>query len=197
MLAARISQALNDYLHQNPPVYWKIPENPAPRIAAILIALFREGSEWYLPFILRNTYDGVHSGQVAFPGGRYDTTDEDLIATALRETMEEIGVPVSRSQVVGQLHKLYIPPSHTIVHPIVALLPNPPVFNPDPHEVAEVFTLPVSYLKRPDIRGVREIALPNGNKTPFTTFRVAEKKEIWGATARMLTEFLAAIQSVL
>lgn len=196
MLAAQISQALDDYLHQNPPVRWKIPEEPAPRIASVLIALFHHDSEWYIPFILRNTYEGVHSGQVAFPGGRYDVTDEDTIATALRETQEEIGVSVNRSQVVGRLHELYIPPSHTIVHPIVAILPEPPVFNRDPHEVAEIFTLPVSYLKRPDIRGVREVMLPNGNKMPFTTFRAAEK-EIWGATARMLTEFLAAVQSVL
>lgn len=196
MLAAQISQALNDYLHQHPPVRWKVPEQPVPRIASVLIALFQEDGKWHLPFILRNTYEGVHSGQVAFPGGRYDMADEDLIATALRETQEEIGVSVSHSQVVGRLHELYIPPSHTIVHPIVAVLSEPPVFNHDPREVAEVFTLPVSYLKRPDIRGVREVMLPNGNKMPFTTFRAAEK-EIWGATARMLTEFLTAVQSVL
>jgi 8-oxo-dGTP pyrophosphatase MutT (NUDIX family) len=196
MLAAQISQALNNYLHQNPPVRWKIPEQPTPRIASVLIALFQEDGEWHLPFILRNTYEGVHSGQVAFPGGRYDRADEDIIATALRETQEEIGVTVSRAQVIGRLHELYIPPSNTIVHPIVAMLPEPPIFNHDPREVAEVFTLSVSYLKRADIRGTREVILPNGNRIPFTTFRVAEK-EIWGATARMLTELLAALQSVL
>lgn len=176
---------------------WKIPEQPAPpRVAAVLIGLFQYQDRWYLPFILRPAYEGVHGGQVAFPGGRCDPTDTDVVCTALRETQEEIGVWVSPAQVVGRLHEVYIPPSHTIVHPIVALLPEPPVFRPDPREVAEVFTVPLDYLKRPDIRGIREVMLPNGSTMPFTTFRIADK-EIWGATARMVSELLAALDNLL
>ncbi|WP_448519698.1 NUDIX hydrolase [Rhodoflexus sp.] len=196
MLALHISKALSDYLIQNPPVRWQYAAQSPPHIASVLLALFQENDEWHLPFILRNTYEGVHSGQVAFPGGRYDKTDSDVITTALRETKEEIGIEVRRSQVVGRLHELYIPPSHTIVHPVVAILNEPPTFIPDPREVSEVFTLPLSYLNRQDIRGMREVMLPNGKTMPFTTFKIADK-EIWGATARMLTEFLAAINPVL
>ncbi|MCS7018000.1 MAG: CoA pyrophosphatase [Cytophagales bacterium] len=197
MFVTQLAQALQNYLYQTSPVRWQISQSPQPQVAAVLLALFWQQGEWHLPFILRNTYAGVHSGQIGFPGGRQDAADEDLIATALRETLEEIGVQVCRSQVIGRLHELYVPPSHTIVHPIVAVLPAPPVFSPNPREVAEVFTLSISYLRRPDIKGMRAVTLPNGATAPFTTFRTPANGEIWGATARMLSEFLAATAPIL
>ncbi|MEZ4679622.1 MAG: CoA pyrophosphatase [Caldilineaceae bacterium] len=103
----------------------------------------------HLPLILRPTYEGVHSGQVAFPGGGWEEGDADIVATALREAEEEVGVNRHQIHVLGQLSPLYIYVSNHLVHPTVAWMDHRPHFAPDPHEVAMVLELPIAELLNP------------------------------------------------
>jgi 8-oxo-dGTP pyrophosphatase MutT (NUDIX family) len=90
---------------------------------AAVMALFypNEEGETYLVLILRKTYKGVHSAQVAFPGGKYEDEDKDLMVTAIRETEEEVGVPEEFMNVIKTMSPIYIPPSNFMVHPYVAI----------------------------------------------------------------------------
>ena len=80
----------------------------------------------------RHVYEGFHSGQISFPGGKMEKEDANLEQTALRETEEEIGVPREAMQVFGSLTSVYIPPSGYIVHPYVSMLQEEPFLSPIP-----------------------------------------------------------------
>jgi len=115
---------------------YKVPQDA--RWGGVLILLYEDQDEIKFPLILRPDYDGVHSGQVAFPGGRFEPPDENIINTALRETAEEIGIHPGDVQLIGALTELYIPPSNFLVHPHVGMLSYKPGFFPDPKEVVKV-----------------------------------------------------------
>jgi hypothetical protein len=70
----------------------------------------------------RSDYDGTHSGQISFPGGKVEDVDVDIVATALREAEEEVNIKPSEVRVIGQLTELYISPSNFLVHPILGIL---------------------------------------------------------------------------
>ncbi|MBN2238025.1 MAG: CoA pyrophosphatase, partial [Bacteroidales bacterium] len=90
--------------------------------SAVLVILFPENDEIHLLLIQRTIYNGAHSGQISFPGGKVEETDVDYIHTALRETEEEIGLSVLSQQIVGKLSNIYIPPSNFVVEPFVAVI---------------------------------------------------------------------------
>jgi 8-oxo-dGTP pyrophosphatase MutT (NUDIX family) len=162
-----------------------------PRQGGVLVLFYPHLQELHLPLILRPTYDGVHSGQVGFPGGGQDTLDPDLTATALREAYEEIGVEPSSVQILGQLSKLYIAPSNYEVTPTVGWVPERPHFRTDPYEVAQLLEAPLSALLDPANRHEEEWQLRDRKaRVPF--FSVCEQT-IWGATAMILSELLALV----
>lgn len=164
------------------------PPSP-PRQGGVLMLLYPHPTELHLPLILRPTYEGVHSGQVAFPGGGQEALDTDLVATALREAHEEIGIDLAHVQILGQLSKLYIMPSNYEVWPTLACTPERPHFRTDPYEVARLLEVPLSALQDPANRHQEEWQLRD-RKTQVPFFRVAGQT-IWGATAMMLSELLA------
>lgn len=142
----------------------------------------------YLPLILRPTYDGVHSGQMGFPGGGWEAGDSDLVATALREAEEEIGVIPSHIHVIGQLTPLYVFASNHLVYPTVAWIDYRPLFRPDPHEVAQIIEIPLLDLLNPANRKEEEWQLRD--RKAAVPFYLIQKQTIWGATAMMLSELL-------
>ncbi|MCP3866998.1 MAG: CoA pyrophosphatase [Gammaproteobacteria bacterium] len=157
------------------------------RQSAVLIFLFPRGGEWRCVLMKRPCYDGVHSGQIAIPGGRLESGESHLQA-ALREFEEEIGVPVERSHLLGGLSSLFIPPSNYLVHPFVAYSRVTPVYAPDPMEVEQIIELPVStLLSRSTVRRGR-VHLSNGEWIESPYFDV-EGHVVWGATAMILSEF--------
>jgi len=108
-----------------------------------------------------------HRGQISLPGGEQHP-GESLEATALRETIEELGLDLAAVRVLGRLTPLYIPPSNFCIYPTVAVLPGPLVFRPQPEEVAEVLEVPVDRLADP--ASVRRETRPNGglaHEVPF------------------------------
>jgi 8-oxo-dGTP pyrophosphatase MutT (NUDIX family) len=166
-----------------------VPAGVEPRRSAVLLALYQVGGEWVLPLIVRPEYEGVHSGQVAFPGGKYEEGDGSLEYTALREAHEEVGVEAHFGDLLGNLTEVYIPPSNSLVTPVVAWLPYVPRFVPDAQEVAQVLVVPLAHLRDPAHWGQKHVLMSNGDRMPFKAY-LYQGHEIWGATARMISELL-------
>ncbi len=173
-----------------------VPADAVPRRSAVLLALYQANGQIWLPLIVRPQYEGVHSGQVAFPGGKYEDGDGTLEYTALRETREEVGIEVQSADLLGKLTEIYIPPSNSLVTPVVAWLPFVPSFTPDQHEVASMLLVPLAHLRNPAYWGQKHIQLINGNLAPFHAY-LFEGQEIWGATAYMIGELLELIEGII
>ena len=162
--------------------------NARTRKSAVLILFYPHKGEVYLPLILRPAYDGVHSGQMAFPGGRYEPTDEDLLRTAKREAQEEIGLRLNDVRVLGVLSELFIPPSNFFVLPVVAYLPYRPDFFPDPREVEKVIEVPYREIRDKNIVGQSEVEVRG--KSFQAPHYLIQNYKVWGATAMMISELL-------
>ena len=169
-------------------------ENREPAAAAVLIALVMR-DELMLLLTQRTTNLSTHSGQVAFPGGRTDATDVDAADTALREATEEIGLPRSYAEVLGTL-PIYVTGTAYSVTPVVALVTPGFVLKPNPHEVADVFEVPLVYLMNPanhrrhavEFDGVmREwLSMPYLDESVRHEDGALTERFVWGATAGML-----------
>jgi 8-oxo-dGTP pyrophosphatase MutT (NUDIX family) len=162
--------------------------NERTRRSAVLICFYPYQHSIYLPLILRPQYDGVHAGQMAFPGGRMERIDENLTRTALREAQEEVGIRISDVKVLGQLTELFIPPSNFYVQPIVGILPYRPDFYPDPREVEAVVEVDLENLLDETIVGDTQIDV-RGVLIDAPFYQI-EGHRVWGATAMMISELL-------
>lgn len=149
----------------------------------------RAANQIYLPLILRPTYPGVHSGQIGLPGGGFEPQDDDLVATALRETQEEIGVAPSDVTVLGVLSTLYIRPSNNLVLPVVGWTGMHPSFIPDTREVAALIEAPLDEFLDPGNRHTERWQLRD--RTADVPIFNVQDQAIWGATAMILSELLA------
>lgn len=153
--------------------------------AAVLIPVLRAadhpGSQ--ILFTVRTDTLARHAGQVSFPGGRCDPEDQDAIATALRESTEEIGLAADSVEILGQLGDIFLPSGYQVT-PVVGLVEPGAELIPSPHEVADIFLAPA------------ELVLNPGN-FQRSLYRYAEaehqvlelyfrKHRIWGATANIL-----------
>lgn len=157
------------------------------RECGVLILFYIKQDELHLVLMQRPNYEGAHSGQVSFPGGKREASDKDIIHTALREANEEVGVVMDDVDVVGRLSDVYIPVSNFNVSPIVGFVNYHPQFVIDAREVEELIELKLS-----DLTDVRElttskITLPNKTVIKAPSFNFNDKV-IWGATALMLNE---------
>ena len=142
---------------------------------------------------LRPIYNGIHSGQISLPGGRFEITDKDMKNTALRETKEEIGMDVNKVTVIGMLTELYIPPSNYLVQPFVGFATAPPLFLPQPEEVEKIIEIEIADLM--DKRNKTQVEISAGGiQFPAPSF-VINGTTIWGATAMMLNEFTEVIRN--
>ncbi|KAA6434020.1 CoA pyrophosphatase [Dyadobacter flavalbus] len=167
--------------------------NARTRKSAVLVLFYPHKDEIYFPLILRPAYDGVHSGQVAFPGGRYEPTDEDLMRTALREAQEEIGLRLTDVKVLGILTELFIPASNFYVLPVIATMPYRPDFYPDPREVEDIFEIKLEEISDVNIIGSSDIQI-RGEQVHAPHYMVQGYK-IWGATAMMISELLTVLNA--
>jgi 8-oxo-dGTP pyrophosphatase MutT (NUDIX family) len=149
-----------------------------------------------LVLILRKTYKGVHSAQVGFPGGKYEKEDNDLMATAIRETKEEVGVPEKLVTVIKTMSPLYIPPSNFIVHPYVAISEVTPNFIKQEEEVEAI--IEVSLTDFLDDTNAITTRVPTSFKVEVDVpaFQLNDHI-VWGATAMMLGEVKDLLKQVL
>jgi len=171
--------------------------------AAVIAALYADDNNLVrLILILRNTYNGVHSNQIGFPGGRVEEDDKTLFDTAIRETFEEIGIAVEKNELIRELKEIYIPPSNFNVYPFLVLLNHPPSFVKDDKEVKEIITIDLDSLLNckitqtliPVPTKLNELNTQNDVLVP--TFKLAGYN-VWGATAMMLSEIRDLINDVI
>ncbi len=169
-----------------------IPDNGLPR-AAVLIPLYTKDGLLHVLLTRRTELVEHHKGQISFPGGALDEGDPGLDACALRETHEEIGVDPRDVTLFGSLDDM-VTVSNFVVTPYVGAVtrPAPYPFRPNAHEVAEILEVPIPHLldERNLITEVRRI---QGRDVPVHSFRYGDHI-IWGATARMLKQFLDLIR---
>jgi 8-oxo-dGTP pyrophosphatase MutT (NUDIX family) len=168
----------------------KMGEGRMPVKSSVLLLLYPLNErDAGVVFIRRPKYNGVHSGQISFPGGHYEPGDYDLRHTALRESQEEIGVDPKKIEVIGKLTDLYIPPSNHRVSPYVGVMHQKPVFKPDPIEVESILEVALADFSKAEHLQCKPILLTDGRHLETPCYYINENI-IWGATAMMMAEFL-------
>jgi 8-oxo-dGTP pyrophosphatase MutT (NUDIX family) len=170
----------------------KVIEHPPFSHAAVLVPLFKKGKDCHLLFTRRSEEVKYHKGEISFPGGVVDEEDSELEETALREAYEEIGLNKSDVQILGILDDI-VTITQFIVTPIVGLFPYPYPFKVSEVEIAELIEVPLSFLVDEECFSEKEIIRGGENEVVFA-YQYG-KHIIWGATARILKQFLDLILS--
>ncbi len=156
--------------------------------SAVLLLLVKKENGFYIPLTERHTYNGAHSGQISFPGGKFEDKDITFEQTALRECHEEIGIK-HNVELIGALSPIYIPVSKFMVNPFVAVLTDEKFnYSVNTAEVKNIIELCVDDLKFPNLVKETFVEPMPGLKFKTPYFDV-EGKIVWGATAMILNEF--------
>jgi 8-oxo-dGTP pyrophosphatase MutT (NUDIX family) len=160
----------------------KQPSKPA----AVLLLVVNHPEDPTVVFTQRTAHLADHAGQISFPGGRCDEGDCDPEDTALREAEEEVGIERGRIEVLGRLPEYHTSTGYRVT-PVVGWAEPPLAYRPDPHEVADVFEVPLAFLL--DAGNHRyESAFYKGRMRKYWAMPYGERF-IWGATAGMLVTF--------
>ena len=159
-----------------------------PKKAAVLIHLYPdENDSLHFVLIQRNSYVGVHSGQISFPGGKPETEDANLWDTALRESSEEVGLNGIEIHKLRSLTEVFIPPSNFLVSPFVSYSFEKPHFVREIKEVDLILEIPLWMLL-----GHEQVLYKNLTTNYVEEFEVPcyvfNEKVVWGATAMILSE---------
>lgn len=171
-------------------------DSQSTRTAAVLMLCYPKNGKTHLVLIVRNEYKGVHSAQIAFPGGKYEEEDLDFSVTALREAYEEIGIHPSQVEIIKPYTQVYIPPSNFMVHPFLGVCHQEINFIPDPKEVAKIIELPIATLLNESIVMETEIPTSDTSSISISAFSI-DDHIVWGATAMMLSELKEVLKITL
>jgi 8-oxo-dGTP pyrophosphatase MutT (NUDIX family) len=165
------------------------------RPSAVMILFCTDNNgKLFIPLIERMAYNGTHSAQVSFPGGKYEAEDENLENTAIRECFEEIGLK-EEIEIIGKLTRLFIPVSSFLVEPYVGICNiKHPLFIPHEREVKSVIKLPLSQLLDDGI--IEEGVVQASEYKIKTPYFLVEGNKVWGATAMMLNELKAVLKAI-
>ena len=172
--------------------FQRSPRNDA-RVAAVLILLYPLKKSISIVFMQRHNYDGVHGGQISFPGGKVEAADKDITDTALREAYEETGVDPKTVNIIGTITPLYIPVSNMLVTPVVGWTGKRPDFIGQHEEVVFLFDADIKRLLDPSIKKTKKMII-RGESIDIKYFDY-DGNVIWGATAMMLHELLTIIRT--
>ena len=156
--------------------------------SAVLALLYPDViKETRIVLILRKAYEGVHSAQISFPGGRVEENDNSLEHTALRETYEEVGVPIENVHIIKTLTDVYIPPSNFFVQPFLGFATSMPQFTRQEDEVEEILEVRLLDLLNDDYLITKSVSTSYKGNVEVPAFKL-NGHVVWGATAMMLSE---------
>jgi 8-oxo-dGTP pyrophosphatase MutT (NUDIX family) len=175
---------------------YKEPMKNAKRAGVMALFYPDKQQQTKLVLILRNTYNGVHSAQIGFPGGKFEIQDDSLERTAKRETSEEIGIPVENIEVFKQLTEVYIPPSNFYVQPFLGIIKETPTFNKQDDEVEEVIEVLLNHLFNDDNVIRTDVETSYNIKVEVPAYKL-NGHIVWGATAMMLSEIKDLLKNVM
>ena len=166
--------------------------------SAVMVLLFPHGNDlmdWRVLIILRNSYNGVHSAQAAFPGGKREKADKSPAETALREAQEEMAVTREDIIPLSYLTELYVPPSNFLIYPLLAVAKRDIEFIPDPREVAGYSLVPLKNLN-PQKAVNKRFQSPTGEWLDAPGFEY-DGMFIWGATAMIISELYQVVEDAI
>jgi 8-oxo-dGTP pyrophosphatase MutT (NUDIX family) len=169
-----------------------IPSTP-PRESAVLLALYERDDAVQVLFIKRTDRVGLHKGEIGFPGGRIEPDDRDALTAALREAEEEVGIPPEAVTPLGALPRVETIVTNMIIFPFVGRLDAPPLLIPSEFEVAETIEVPLPTLLDPATYHEEDWII-RGVKRRIFVYRHGPY-DIWGATGRIVQEFLARLEA--
>lgn len=167
-----------------------------PKKAAVLMLFYPKNGITHLALIVRNSYPGVHSSQIGFPGGKVEVSDLNLEHTALRETHEEVGIHPEKIKIIKPFSEIYIPPSNFLVYPFMGISHEELNFIPDLDEVKRVLEFPISLFL--DDATIAKVKMSTSYATDIEVpaFMV-DKYVVWGATAMMMSELKENIKNAI
>ncbi len=174
--------------YPRPPAARARKYDPVPRESAVLVLIYPKEGELHTLLMLRPVYEGVHSGQIGFPGGKQEDGDPTLEFTALREFAEETGSHTKEIAILGSLTPIYIPLSRAIVTPFIAYTEELGSFDPDPNEVAELIETPLTVLLDDRILKKRRQHITILDTEMEIPYYDIFGHVVWGATAMMIAE---------
>ena len=166
----------------------------AARQSAVMVLLYPLNNQLHTVFIKRSEYDGIHNGQIAFPGGKKEKTDQNFEETALRETFEEVGIKSDEIELIGQLSDLFIPPSNFIVKPFVGYCTGQPTYKLDPREIQSVVEIDLADFYSENRIFEKEFSSGTSGQTIKAPYFGIKNIEIWGATAMITSELLDVLK---
>jgi 8-oxo-dGTP pyrophosphatase MutT (NUDIX family) len=180
--------ASSDRMRKNFP---RVPGKDA-REAAVLVLIFHAEGSIHTLLMQRPEYDGVHGGQISFPGGKKEPADSDLVQTALREANEETGINPRNVSIIGNLTPLFIPVSNMLVTPVIGWIDKKPDFKFLSEEVVFLIDCDLNTLLNPLIVKIKPFEI-RGELLNVKYFDYRDHV-IWGATAMILHELLVIIR---
>jgi 8-oxo-dGTP pyrophosphatase MutT (NUDIX family) len=158
---------------------------PSRQDASVLVPVYRSAAGALRVVMMRRAQGGLHGGQLAFPGGRREAHDADEFATALRETEEEIGLPPASVTLLATLPVVETRTTGMRIAPFLGRIVVPPVWRPDPREVAEILDVPVADLARPEVRGSSLETFPTWPVAQRIDWLLVGPHRLWGASYRI------------
>ena len=187
-----VEKKLKQALSQRQKLYISDPRRTP---SAVLIPLYKKEGEYHILFIQRTDRVKDHKGQISFPGGAYEEEDDNLLQTALRESTEEVGLAAEDVEVLGELDDLRTIGSNYVISPFVARMPWPYHLKVDEWETEEVIEVPLSVLL--DTSNVsQDKTILEGEEIDQYYYHYQDKV-IWGATARILNQFLGILADII
>lgn len=165
-----------------------------PKKAAVMMLFYPKNNETFLVLIERNSYKGVHSAQIAFPGGKFENEDTSIQHTALREMHEEIGVEPHCVKFIKSFSEIFIPPSNFLVFPFMGVVHFEPKFVPDEKEVSSIVEIPLRILLSDETvsSSNMDTSYAKNIDVPIYNFM---NHQIWGATAMMMSELKEVLKN--
>jgi 8-oxo-dGTP pyrophosphatase MutT (NUDIX family) len=164
------------------------------RQSAVGVILYPQDATINSVLIQRPSYEGTHSNQVSFPGGKMDETDHDLEFTARRECFEEIDLPMGFGNRIGELTNVYIPVSNFRVQPYIFYVDDLPPLTPDAREVDSIISFDVFELIKEETLKSTNLRMSQGFIQKDVPYYDINGHVVWGATAMMLSELKAILK---